>query len=154
MKTLFLVLLTFMSFSLWSQETAAGRQKHFNTFKNHLAIQGYDPVAYFTEGKGVKGSGNYRAEVNGIIYHFSTEANRDLFQKNPSKYEPQYGGWCAYAMGNDGDKVAINPSTFKIVNGKLYLFYNKGGENTRVYWNDNQDEQIKTANANWKKIVG
>jgi hypothetical protein len=57
-------------------------------------------------------------------------------------------------MGNDGDKVAINPSTFKIVNGKLYLFYNKGGENTRVYWNDNQDEQIKTANANWKKIVG
>jgi YHS domain-containing protein len=154
MKTLILVLLSIMSFSSWSQETAAGRQKHFNTFKNHLAIQGYDPVAYFTEGKGVKGSGNYRAEVNGIIYHFSTEANRDLFQKNPSKYEPQYGGWCAYAMGNDGDKVAINPSTFKIVNGKLYLFYNKGGENTRVYWNDNQDEQIKTANANWKKIVG
>ena len=115
MKILFVALLTMVSLGLWSQETTAGRQKHFNTFKNHLAIQGYDPVAYFTEGKAVKGSGNYRAEVKGIIYHFSTaEPTRDLFEKNPSKYEPQYGGWCAYAMGDDGDKVAINPKRLRL----------------------------------------
>jgi len=140
--------------SISAQESTAGRQKHFNTFKNHLAIQGYDPVSYFTEGKAVKGSGSFRYEEKGIIYHFSSDENRELFKKNPAKYEPQYGGWCAYAMGDSGDKVEINPSTFKIVNGKLYLFFNKGGNNTKVTWNEDQDELMKNATANWKKIIG
>ena len=155
MKTLFFLLFSFgCTLSISAQESTASRQKHINAFKNHLAIQGYDPVAYFTLGKAVKGNGAFRHEEKGIIYHFSSEENRDLFKKNPAKYEPQYGGWCAYAMGDSGDKVEINPVTFKIVNGKLYLFYNKSGNNTKIDWNEDQDALMKTANANWKKIVG
>jgi YHS domain-containing protein len=155
MKTLICVLL-FCGIGMVStaQETTAARQKHFNIYRNHLAIQGYDPVAYFTEGKAVKGSGAFKHTENGVIYYFSSEENREMFKKNPDKYEPQYGGWCAYAMGDSGDKVEINPATFKIVSGKLYLFYNKGGTNTKLYWNENQDELLKNANTNWKKITG
>jgi len=139
---------------MYAQESTVKRQKHFNTYKNHLAIQGYDPVAYFADGKAVKGTGSFRFEYKGIIYHFSSEEHKNLFEKNPAKYEPQYGGWCAYAMGDDGDKVEINPTTFKIVNGKLYLFYNKGGENTKTYWNEQEDELMKAGNQNWNEIIG
>lgn len=154
MKLLMLLGGLFLGTLVLAQESTSTRQKHFNTYKNHLAIQGYDPVAYFEKGKAVKGTGTYRFEYKGIIYHFSSEEHKSLFEKNPSKYEPQYGGWCAYAMGDDGDKVEINPSTFKIVDGKLYLFYNKSGENTKVYWNEDEDELMKEGNKNWKSIVG
>lgn len=154
MKLIILLSALFLVSGAYAQESTSGRQKHFNTYKNHLAIQGYDPVAYFEDGKAVKGVGNHRSEYKGIIYHFSSDEHKMLFEKNPSKYEPQYGGWCAYAMGDDGDKVEINPSTFKIVDGKLYLFYNKGGDNTKVYWNEDQDNLMKEANKNWKSITG
>lgn len=154
MRLIILLLVCSFGTTIWAQESTFGRQKHFNTYKNHLAIQGYDPVAYFEDGKAVKGVGNHRYEYKGIIYHFSSDEHKNLFEKNPSKYEPQYGGWCAYAMGDDGDKVEINPTTFKIVNGKLYLFYNKGGENTKVYWNEDEDALMRAGNKNWNTIVG
>ena len=154
MRALLILLVFGISGTALAQSTAAGRQKHFNIYKNHLAIQGYDPVAYFTDGKAVKGSGTYKHTENGVIYYFSPEEHREKFKKDPAKYEPQYGGWCAYAMGESGDKVEINPSTFKIVNGKLYLFYNKGGTNTKIDWNEDENNLLKQGNANWKKITG
>ncbi|MDG2432017.1 YHS domain-containing (seleno)protein, partial [Flavobacterium sp.] len=85
--------------------------------------------------------------------YFSSESNKQAFIKNPLAYEPQYGGWCAYAMGETGDKVAINPTTFKIVNGKLYLFYNSFLNNTLKTWNKNQADLNKKADTNWIKII-
>src|SRR4051812_40820817 len=81
-----------------SAQDAASRTKQYNLDEG-LAIQGYDPVAYFTEGKAVKGSKSNAVFHEGVTYYFSSAANKEAFKKNPAKYEPQYGGWCAYAMG-------------------------------------------------------
>lgn len=126
------------------------RKQEFN-HDGALALQGYDPVAYFTQGKAVKGSSAYSCNVDGLIYHCSSEQNKQLLLKNPAQYEPQYGGWCAYAMGNTGEKVEINPETFKILNGKLYLFYNAYFNNTLNDWNKNEQALNKQADLNWKK---
>lgn len=126
--------------------------KHYN-LENKLAIQGYDPVAYFTAGKAVKGKKEINAAHNGIVYYFSTKANKEAFVKNPAQYEPQYGGWCAYAMGSNGEKVEIDPETFKIIEGKLYLFYNAYFNNTLKSWNKDEKNLKKKADANWKKLT-
>jgi YHS domain-containing protein len=128
------------------------RQKQFNTEKN-LAIKGYDPVAYFTVNKATKGLSSIAANYEGIIYYFSTVANKNLFIKEPAKYEPQYGGWCAYALGAKNDKVDINPQTFKIINGKLYLFYNAYFNNTLKSWNKDENNLLQKANQNWITIL-
>lgn len=125
--------------------------KHINT-NNTVAVEGYDVVAYFTQDKAVQGKSNYTAVVSGIKYYFSSNANKELFLKNPTSYLPQYGGWCAFAMGDSGEKVEIDPGTFKIVNGKLYLFYNAYFNNTLKSWNKNEGNLKKSADANWLKI--
>ena len=88
------------------------------------AIRGYDPVAYFTEEQAVKGSADIRHEWNGAVWHFSSEANRDLFASNPERYAPQYGGHCAYAMST-GKLVSTDPEAWYVVDDKLYLNYTK-----------------------------
>ena len=126
------------------------RTKHYN-IDNTLAVQGYDVVAYFAQNKAVKGVKQFSASASGVIYYFSTEANRNLFLKDYKKYEPQYGGWCAYAMGENNEKVSIDPETFKIVNGKLYLFYHNWGTNTLTKWNTNENNLKTNADKNWLK---
>lgn len=79
--------------------------------------------------------------------------NKEEFIKNPAKYEPAYGGWCAYAMGSDGEKVSVDPKTFKIVNGRLNLFYNKFFNNTLDDWNKDEANLKKKADVNWQKTV-
>lgn len=127
------------------------RKTHFNLNKKQVAISGYDPVSYFTGTKPKEGSADIQATVQGITYYFATVANKDAFTKDPAKYEPQYGGWCAYAMGNDGSKVEVDPGTFKILNGKLYLFYNQFFTNTLKSWNKDEARLMKNADANWGK---
>jgi len=112
-----------------SAQSVTKRTKEFNLEKG-LAIQGYDPVAYFTQKKAVKGKTSIATTFEGVTYYFTSNENKEIFKKNPSGYEPQYGGWCAYAMGANGEKVEVDPETFKIVNGKLYLFYNAYFNNT------------------------
>lgn len=87
MKLLLLLVGLFLGTMVLAQEATSTRQKHFNTYKNHLAIQGYDPVAYFENGKAIKGTGTYRYEYKGIIYHFSSEEHKMLLKKihPPSK---------------------------------------------------------------------
>ena len=94
------------------------RQKHFN-LKDGLAIQGYDPVAFFKQNKAVKISRDIAVVNQGTTYYFSSPENKEEVKKNTQKYEPEYGGWCAYAMGASGEKVNIDPADFKIVNNKL-----------------------------------
>ena len=127
------------------------RKTHFN-IDNELAIKGYDPVAYFKLNKAVKGNKDFAVYHQGIVYYFSSLSNKEDFKKNPLAFEPQYGGWCAYAMGAKGEKVSIDPETFKIVNNKLYLFYNRGFNNTLKSWNKDEINLMSHANASWKQI--
>jgi YHS domain-containing protein len=134
-----------------AQDPVSIRKKQFN-LESGLAIEGYDPVAYFKSNKAVKGKKELAVVHQGVTYYFATEENKELFKKNPSAYEPQYGGWCAYAMGKDGDKVSVDPGTFKILNGKLYLFYNKFFNNTLKSWNKDEANLKTSADNNWAKI--
>jgi YHS domain-containing protein len=127
------------------------RTKQFNLEKG-LAIKGYDPVAYFTLNKAIKGNKEITASAEGVLYYFSSIANKELFLKDFKKYEPQYGGWCAYAMGANNEKVEIDPETFKILNGKLYLFYHSWVNNTLTKWNKEEATLKSKADANWLAI--
>lgn len=151
MKNIIVLLFVFVSITTFSQNDAKSVTQ-FNLEKR-IAIQGYDPVAYFKQNKAVKGDNNIMASYMGVIYKFSSVPNRDLFMKNPQGFEPQYGGWCAYAMGDSGDKVEINPETFKIIEGKLYLFYNAFFNNTLKSWNKDQEKLKLKADENWKKTL-
>jgi YHS domain-containing protein len=130
----------------------AQRVKHFNIDKTSIAIEGYDPVAYFISNKAIEGKKDLNYAYEGITYHFSSVKNKELFIASPAKYEPQYGGWCAYAMGAKGEKVSVDPETFKIQNGKLYLFYNRFFNNTLKDWNKDETHLKNNADLNWKKI--
>ncbi|MCU0444631.1 MAG: YHS domain-containing protein [Microscillaceae bacterium] len=134
-----------------AQDESAKRQKQFN-LSSQLAIQGYDPVGYFVSSKAVKGKKEFQYTHKGVKYYFANQTNLNTFKQNPDKYEPAYGGWCAYAIGAKNDKVSIDPGTFKIKNGKLFLFYNSWGTNTLNYWNDDEANLYKKAESNWKKI--
>jgi YHS domain-containing protein len=127
------------------------RKQHFNLKKN-LALEGYDPVSYF-KGKPLKGESDIKFVYNNIIYQFASPANLSTFKLNPDKYEPVYGGWCAFAMGETGEKVKVDPETFKVVDGKLYLFYNFWGNNTLKDWNKNEKKLKEAADHNWKNVV-
>ncbi len=145
---LFVALLSATTFS----QSAAKRTSEFNLEKK-VAIQGYDPVAYFTQKKAVKGKSTLASSYEGVTYYFSSQANKEIFAKNPANYELQYGGWCSYAMGATGEKVEIDPETFKIVDGKLNLYYNAYFNNTLKSWNKDEVNLKKKADANWKKFI-
>jgi YHS domain-containing protein len=146
---LFGVLITFTLSSRAQSEEF--RKSNFNVRRN-IAIEGYDPVSYFS-GKPVEGKPEHKFVYGGVIYYFSTPGNLSTFRSNPDQYEPAYGGWCAYAMGESGEKVKIDPETFKILNGKLYLFYNFWGNNTLTSWNKSERKLKDAADLNWKKIT-
>ncbi len=148
LTTLFAVLLL-CSTALAQQTT---RSALFNVEKG-VALQSYDPVAYFTQNKAVKGKKELAVAAEGVTYYFATAEDKELFKKDYKKYEPQYGGWCAYAMGATGEKVEIDPETFKIVGGKLYLFYHTWSNNTLPKWNKDEANLKSKADAAWTKFL-
>tara|TARA_B110000090_G_scaffold190978_1_gene223235 strand:+ start:2467 stop:2955 length:489 start_codon:yes stop_codon:yes gene_type:complete len=158
MQKLILLIFIFISSLFLAQDTKTGlsqieskRIQQYN-LKKGVAISGYDPVAYFTEKKALKGEKEFSTTYKGVVYQFYSEANMQLFLKTPSQYEPQYGGYCAYAIGLKDEKVKINPKTFEIRDGKLYLFYNSWGTNTFELWTkEGADKLQKQADTNWKK---
>ncbi len=111
------------SLLLAAQNDNPARQKHFNLDRKHLAIQGYDAVSYFNAKAPQKGKSEFRLVHNGVVYYFRNAANLKTFQANPGKYEPAWGGWCGHAMALRGEKVAINPLAYKIIDGRNVLFY-------------------------------
>ena len=119
---------------------------------NDVAADGYDVVAYFNDNKAIEGKKDILSKLDGVIYQFSSATNKSFFDKNPDKYLPAYGGYCAYAMGVDGSKVKIDPETFKITDGKLYLFYNFGFTNTLPKWNKNENNLKSQADSYWDKL--
>jgi len=153
MKYIFLFLFTgCLVTAAEGQDPAVLRKKQFNLDNASLAINGYDPVAYFTAHKAVKGSKENALLYEGVTYFFSSADNKEEFKRSPAKYEPAYGGWCAYAMGAKGEKVEVDPHTFKIVDGRLNLFYNKFFNNTLTDWNKDEAALKKKADVNWLKI--
>lgn len=149
MKSLLLIFLFCNSFA-WAQSDGL-RTKHFNT-KKLIALEGYDPVSYFSN-KPEEGKDEIKYSHKGVTYLFASQQNLAKFKASPEKYEPAYGGWCAYAMGETGEKVKIDPETFKIVDGKVYLFYNFWGNNTLTDWNKSEVPLKAKADKHWKKIV-
>lgn len=114
-----------------------------------LAVDGYDPVAYFTQGKPVEGSKQHALEWNGATWRFASAENRAAFEKEPAKYAPQYGGYCAWAV-SQGYTADADPEAWTIVDGKLYLNYNHEVMGT---WKKDVPGNIAKADVNWPKLV-
>jgi len=113
------------------------------------AIDGTDPVAYFTEGRPVEGKSSITHEWNGAKWQFSSEENRAEFIANPEKYAPQYGGYCAWAV-SQGYTASTDPEAWKIVDGKLYLNYSKSVQRR---WEQNIPGNISSGDKNWPKVL-
>jgi len=141
----FLCLLTFQAYA--SAEP--------NITKEGIALSGYDPVSYFMDAP-MKGYPALKYTFEGSTYQFENEENRQAFIQQPTKYAPAYGGWCAWAM-LDGEKVKIDPLSYKIIDGKNYVFYNGFWGNTKEKWNEkaNKDSDallVKNADVQWSKL--
>ena len=146
MKTKFFIpFLLLMSSILLSQNSNINKE-------NGVANYGYDVVSYFS-GKPQLGSAKNTVKYQGADYYFINPENKARFQKEPVKYLPQYGGYCAFAMGDYGKKVQVDPKTYKITDGKLYLFYNKFLTNTLTSWNKDEHNLTIKADMNWKKLT-
>jgi len=120
-----------------------------NLDNNGVILKGYDVVAYFTKHKAIKGSSKYQSTYEGAIYYFSSAADLATFKMNPSKYVPQYGGFCANGVKNK-KLVDSDPTVYFIVKGKLYVCASPEAEKEfRVH----EDEDIVTANRNWEQLI-
>jgi len=142
----------------WSQTSGGGpihRPPYHNLLGDSIGVSGYDPVAYFPEGGGRPQKGLIRLafEYRGVTYRFASEENRERFKAGPEKYLPAFGGWCAWAMGEVGKKVDVDPESFEIRDGHLYLFYRDRELDTRALWQKNPEELRRKANANWEKAT-
>lgn len=113
-----------------------------------LAIKGYDPVAYFTLGKATKGQPEFKSEFQGAKFLFASAENKASFDADPGKYAPQFGGYCAWAVGN-GYTAPTDPEAWKIVNGKLYLNYNK---DIQKRWSSDESALIRKGDQNWPAL--
>ncbi len=129
-----------------------------NVNKNNIANNGYDVVNYFTTNTAARGSIEFSTDYHGATYYFINTDNLNSFKENPTAYLPQFDGYCAFAVAKMNKKVPANPETFRIDDGKLYLFYNDFWEgkpfNTIVPWLNNEAAMEKRANQNWKTLKG
>jgi len=119
------------------------------TFFGNLAIAGYDPVAYFTDGKPVKGKKEHTLEWNGARWRFASGEHLQLFRESPEQYAPQYGGYCAWAV-SQGDTADIDPEQWQIVDGKLYLNYNR---EIQERWQQDIEGHIAAADRHWPELL-
>jgi len=121
-----------------------------------VGLKGYDPVSYFAEGGGepLKGSPNIAYTFRGVTYRFASEANREKFIARPQRYEPAYGGWCAYAVGKAGKKADVDPKAYLIEEGRLFVFYRTAFNDTRKPWAEDRKTLRDQAERTWQKIAG
>ena len=148
--TFFIV--TLSATNLWSQNYEVP-PTDLNLSKNNVAVDGYDLTTYFTQEKPAEGSKKWQSNIHGVRYYFVNEANKLKFDANPKKFLPEFGGWCAYAIGTHSKKVKIDPESYTIEEGKLYLCYKGAFNDTREKWLDNHEALKPKAHSNWKKII-
>jgi YHS domain-containing protein len=135
--------------ALLALATAAFAKDLVNVNWSGVAIRGYDPVAYFTDGKAVKGDAKFQSSDKGAIYYFASADHKAAFDKDPAKYEPQFGGFCAYAVSKNST-AGITPEAFQIVDGRLLLQYDL---DVREKFSADTAVNLKKADANWPGIV-
>ncbi len=129
--------------------TAAAAEDLWYPYSSKLGADGYDVVAYFTEDSAVKGSKKHAADHGGVKWLFSSKENRDAFKADPAQYVPQYGGYCAYAMGR-GYQAFGDPEVWAVHEDRLFFNYNRP---TQITWTVNKQEYIVSADQNWPKVV-
>lgn len=128
-------------------------QSHsYSTDDSMIALNGYSPVSYIEEGKAQLGKKEYKTTHDGLTYYFINKKQLDKFKKSPTKYKPQYGGWCAFAVSLGG-KFRPEPKSFRIVDGKLYMFtVNVEGDFVKVWEKEGKEKHIAQANKNWRSM--
>lgn len=133
-----------------AQESSEESALQFFSDSAGLAIRGTDPVAYFVEGMPVAGQAEFEYEWQGATWRFASETNRDRFIEDPEAYAPQYGGYCAWAV-SQGYTAPVDPDAWKIVDGKLYLNFNRGVQRR---WERDVPGNIAKADQNWPGVLG
>ncbi len=129
--------------------TAAAQDAIYTSFLSSSAVGGYDPVTYFTDGKPQKGAKQFKLKYKGANWYFTSTEHRRIFQMNPGKYAPQYGGYCAWAVAHDTTAKG-DPLQWTIHQDKLYLNYDR---KTQRDWDKNKDRWIQLADHHWPKII-
>ncbi|MGI9252034.1 MAG: YHS domain-containing (seleno)protein [Pseudohongiellaceae bacterium] len=134
---------------LMAAPVALAKDPVYTGIFNNLAVSGYDTVAYFTEGEPVRGSRRYEVEWNGATWRFSSAENKALFEAEPERYAPQYGGYCAWAV-SEGNTASSEPDLWRIVDGKLYLNYSNSIQRR---WEEDIPGNISKADDNWPAVL-
>jgi YHS domain-containing protein len=147
-KTLLALVLALAPLAL-TTPALADKAPIWSSFGSSVAISGYDPVAYFTLGRPTQGSASFKATFQGAEFRFASAANRDAFLASPARYAPQYGGYCAWAV-SQGYTAGIDPNAWAIVDGKLYLNYNR---TIQERWQGDRANLIVAANRNWPTVL-
>ena len=149
-KTLISVVFLLLGGAVTAGAAAAADEPIYTGIFSSNAVSGYDAVAYFTEGKPVKGSKKFQTEYMDTKWRFSSQENLDKFLADPTRYAPQYGGYCAWAMAG-GYKASGDPDQWKIVDGKLYLNYDA---KIKAKWEVDIPGFIEKADVNYPEVVG
>lgn len=129
--------------------SAFAEKRLVNVDKSGVALKGYDPVAYFTDNAPVKGDSRFSSTYRGATYYFANDEHKKLFESDPTKYEPQFGGFCAYGVSK-GYTVKIEPDAFQVVDGRLLLQYDKS---VREKFQQDTTGNLKRADSNWPGIL-
>lgn len=125
----------------------------YNIPSTGIALEGYCPVCYIAANKAAKGSPEFSHEHNGVTYWFVSEEVKQTFVANPEMYLPAYGGWCATGVAL-GQRFPVDPTNFKVVNGRIMLFLKNANIDGVEIWNRNEAENLRNADANWTKLKG
>lgn len=139
----------FLTLAFMTGMTVSHAKSLENVDSHGVGIQGYDPVAYFTDNKPVKGTMQFQSSHDGVTYYFTSADHQELFSANPDKYAPQFGGFCAYGVSK-GSAVEIDPTAFQIVDGRLLLQYSHG---VLEKFNKDTAGNLKKADTNWISLV-
>ena len=143
--------------TLDEQQSDTLRRRYFNVDKSGLALQGWDPVSYLAEGGPKKGDAKHQSTFKGVTYRFASAANKKTFDADPGRYEPTYGGWCAWAILDD-DLVEIDPRNHAVIDGRVYLFYKGFWGNAKNDWDKKVKKEtapkvVTSADRHWKTLV-
>jgi YHS domain-containing protein len=143
-----MTLTTFLFLAFVPFAFAGPKSDPVNHTKTGIAIQGYDPVAYFTDSKPLKGDARFSYAWRGATWQFASAEHRDLFAKDPEHYAPQFGGYCAYGV-SENHAVDIDPEAWKIIEGKLYLNYS---QRIKADFLKDPTARIQRADQNWPNL--
>jgi len=148
-KRILLSLLLAAGTAILAASAAAQTKSLLNIDKTGLAIQGYDAVSFFTQGTPVKGRSEFESRYHGARYQFASPENKSAFDANPGKYEPQFGGFCAYAV-SEGHTAPVKIDAFMIVNGRLLMQYDR---KVRAMFEKDPQGRLARADQNWPGLV-